>query len=509
MPAQSAKPVNMAQRIVSIWFQHLVTDWKTRRQPELKQVPFVMAMQERNRRVVKAVNNLAQAQGIYVDMVVADGKAIVPELQVLDYSPDQPRLLLSALAEWCIRYTPQVALDLPDGLLLDASGCAHLWGGEENYLKDMVKRFSGFGYTVHVAMADTPGAAWGLCRFAPGTINLVKPGAEAQALASLPAAALRLEAPILERLDKLGLTTIGSFITMPRTALRRRFGQALLTRLDQALGAEMELLEPVHPLAPYQERLPCLELICTATGIEIGLKTLLEMLCTRLNRESKGLRKCELHCYRLDGTIQKIEIGTNSPSRHVMHLFKLFEIHIPQIEPDLGIELFVMEAPVVEELTAAQDALWAMGSASEKAIAELQDRLTGKVGAADIQWYVAEEFHWPEKSMKQVPSLVNNPAVPWQTNLPRPSHLLLTPEPIEVSVPLPDYPPLLFVHKGIHYKIAKADGPERIEQEWWKQQGLYRDYYCVEDERGERYWLFRSGDYNHDEVKWFLHGFFS
>src|SRR6218665_1082729 len=135
----------MGQRIVSIWFQRLVTDCKIRRQPELKHVPFVMAIQERNRRMVKAVNDVAHAQGIYVGMVVADGKAILPELQVLDFSSDQPQGLLTALAEWCIRYTPHVALNLPDGLLLDASGCTHLWGGEEGYLKDIVKRFNGFG----------------------------------------------------------------------------------------------------------------------------------------------------------------------------------------------------------------------------------------------------------------------------------------------------------------------------------------------------------------------------
>lgn len=498
----------MAQRIVSLWFPQLMTDWKQRRQPELRDVPFAMAMQERNRKVIKAVNLAAQAKGIFPEMAVADCKAILPELELSDYDPEKQKKILFALAEWCIRYTPLVCVDLPDGLILDASGCPHLWGGEAAYLTDITRRFNDIGYSTKIAIADTIGTAWAACHYGQNCCT-VAPGDEMNVLAGLPPGALRLETPVIERLQKLGLHTIGSFSTMPRTALRRRFGQSLLTRLDQALGAEMELLEPIDPPAPYEERLPCLEPVCTATGIEIGLKALIETLCLRLNRESKGLRQCELHCYRIDGALQRISIGTSRPSRNTLHLFKLFENRISQIEPGLGIELFVLSAPVVEELPGTQDALWAIGSASEAAIAELQDRLAGKIGGQDIVCYAPQEHHWPEYSIAPAPALIQSPLVPWRTDLPRPTHLLSTPEEIKVSVPMPDYPPLFFIYKNTLYTVRKADGPERVEQEWWKQAGLYRDYYCVEDEGGSRYWLFRSGDYNRDEPKWFIHGFFS
>jgi protein ImuB len=497
----------MAQRIVSIWFPHLMTDWLLRRQPDLKDSPFALAVFERNRRVVKAVNAIAQDKGVFPDMVVADCKAIVPELQVFDYEIDRPQKLLSALAEWCIRYTPLVSIDLPNGLLFDSSGCTHLWGGEEAYLREINKRFMKFGYSTRIAMADTIGCAWAICRFGQNG-SIVNSGSELKALSPLPAATLRIEPMALERLAKLGLQTVGSFVTMPRTALRRRFGQQLLTRIDQALGAEMEIMEPVQPLVPFQERLPSLEPICTPIGIEIALKTLLESMCLRLNKESKGLRKCELRCYRVDGNIQRIEIGTNRPSRNTLHLFKLFEIKIATIEPDLGIELFILEAPVVEELLSSQDALWTISSANETAIAELLDRLAGKTGGQAIHRYLPDEHYWPERSVKEASSLSEKPVTNWRTDLPRPLHLLSVPEFIDVSVPIPDYPPLLFKYKGVLHTVKKADGPERIEQEWWIETGLYRDYYCVEDERGARYWLFRAGDYNKGEVKWFLHGFF-
>lgn len=491
-----------------IWFPHLVTDRMLRKQPELKDAPFVLVMNERGKRIVKAVSHSAKEKGIQLNMVLADCRALVPELNVFDYDETRPTKLLTALAEWCIRYTPFISIDLPDVLILDISGCTHLWGGEENYLNDIHKKFKAFGYTIRSAIADTIGTAWAVSRFGKSG-SIIETGKESEVLSSLPAAALRLEPVILDKLDKLGLKTIGSFMTMPNTALRRRFGKSLLQRLAQALGEEMEITDPVLPVTPYQERLPSMDPIRTAEGIEIAIKTLLQMLCERLQHESKGLRKCELTCYRIDGLIEKIEIGTSKPSRNTLHLYKLFENKISQIEPDLGIELFVMDAPVIEELQSSQDALWTVSGKDESVIAELLDRLAGKTGVQSIHRYLPAEHYWPERSFKEATSLTEKPGTEWRTDLPRPLHILPVPESIEVSVPIPDYPPLLFRYKGVLHNVKKADGPERIEQEWWLQTGLYRDYYCVEDEHGARYWLFRSGDYDSGNVKWFMHGFFT
>lgn len=499
----------MAKRYVAVWFRHLSTDWMTRRQPDLKEKPFVLAAPERGRIVVKVVNGIAQSKGVFTGMVVADCRAILPSLEVFDYQADLPQRLLSVLAEWCIRYTPVAAIDLPDGLILDVSGCPHLWGGEQPYLKDMVTRLSAFGYSVRAAMADTIGTAWAISRYGQNT-PIIAPGKQVQALLPLPPAALRLEQPIVARLEKLGLYQVQSFINMPRPALRRRFGEALLLRLDQAIGQAVEMIQPVRPIEPYTERLPSLEPIRTATGIEIALKQLLEQLCKRLTDEGKGLRSCLFKCYRIDGNIQQIDIGTSRASRNIQHLFKLFELKIQRIEPDLGIELFTLTALIVEDLTPEQEALWDT-SAGDNIIlvAELLDKLAGKIGINAIHRYLPTERYWPERSVKEASSLEERPETNWRTDLPRPVHLLPKPELIQVTVPIPDYPPMLFHYRGQLHKVSKADGPERIEQEWWVAQGLYRDYYCVEDEEGSRFWLFRLGHYNSGEPKWFMHGFFA
>ncbi|MES2704900.1 MAG: DNA polymerase Y family protein [Bacteroidota bacterium] len=480
-----------------------------RRQPQLKDVPFVMAAPERGRIVIKAANAVAQQKGIDVDMVVADCRAVLPSLQVYDDKAELADKLLNGLAEWCLRYTPVIAIDKPGCLILNVSGCPHLWGGEKLYLNDIVTKLRGFGYDVRAAIADTIGAAWAVCHY--GTVSpIVAPCHQQEVLLPLPPAALRLDAPALERLEKLGLYRIADFITMPRKALRRRFGEMILTRLDQALGCEFETLKPIHPAEPYQERLLSPEPIRTATGIEIALKQLLERLCRRLVNEEMGLRKCVFKCYRVDGIVQQVEIGTNRPSRNVMHLFKLFELKIATIAPALGIEVFTIDAPTVEAIAPAQDALWNFNEGGNgTAIGELLDRIAGKLGANTIHRYLPDEHYWPERAIKIASSLSEQPQADWETHKPRPIHLLRRPETIEVTVPMPDYPPMLFIYKGELHHISKADGPERIEQEWWLQHGVYRDYYCVEDNKGARYWLFRAGSYEQGNPQWFIHGFFA
>jgi protein ImuB len=498
----------MVRRFASIWFRHLTTDWFSLRQPELKNVPFVLRAYSRGRVVITAANAVAQSKDVDRGMALADARALVTDLVVLDDKPDLPEKLLKRLAEWCIRFTPVVSVDPPDGLLLDVSGCSHLWGGDEAYASEIVKKLTARGYDVRVAIADTPGVAWGVARFGKDPL-VILPGLHIEALLPLPPEALRLEPDTVTRLHKLGLHQIRQFLRMPRPSLRRRFGQEFMTRLDMALGQQEEFIQPVFPVEEYHERLPCMEPIVTATGIEIALKQLLTALCTRLQQEQKGLRSAVFKCYRVDGKIEQIAIGTNRPSYHVDHLFKLFELKLTSIDPALGIELFIIEAPKVEDHFPHQEKLWeGSRGLDDIRLSELMDRIAGRVGNDSIHRYIPDEHYWPERSYKTASSLQEKPLSSWRADKLRPLQLLAPPERIDVTAPIPDYPPMLFRHKGKLHKIVKADGPERIEQEWWLQQGQHRDYYRVEDEEGNRYWLFRLGHYHDKTYQWFIHGFF-
>jgi protein ImuB len=506
-----AKQVSMQRRYVSIWFPHLTCNWLTIRKPALKNVPFVLTAPDHGRLLVTASSPVAQSQGIHAGTAVADARALVPALEVFDDRPGLAQKLLTGLAEWCIRYTPITAIDLPHGLILDSSGCAHLWGGEMPYLKEIINRLQSLGYEVHASMAGTVGLAWALARFGKNRISIEENGNEVNALIDLPPAALRIDQTVLDKMLKLGFYTVGSFVNLPRQALRRRFGKDFLLRIDQIIGLEEEIIHPLVPLESYQERLPCLEPISTAIGIEIALKQLLEAICQRLKQEGKGLRSAVFKGYRVDGKIEQIEIGTNRASVNIAHLFKLFELKICNIEPALGIELFTLDAPIVEEAPPSQEMLWGgVGGLEDASVSELIDRITGKVGVDTVTRYLPAEHYWPERSFKKTTSLGEKTEAEWRLDRPRPVQLLANPELIEVAAPIPDYPPMHFQYKGKLHKIKKADGPERIEREWWLEEGEHRDYYTVEDEDGCRYWLFRAGHYTGDKShSWFIHGFFA
>lgn len=500
----------MQKRFVSIWFPRLMSDWIVIRRPELLNTRFVFATQDHGRKLITALSAETEKYGIRTGTTVADAKAIVADLEVFDDKPERAEKLLKAIGNWCIRFSPIVAVDLPDGLILDVSGCTHLWGDEQDYLREIHTRLRDKGYHIQLAMADTIGTAWALSHFAKHP-TVMESGQQLHALLPLPAAALRLEAGTLQRLQKLGLNQISSFINMPRSVLRRRFGEELLLRLSQALGLEEESIIPIQVIPPYQERLPSLEPIRTAKGIEIAIQLLLEQLCKRLKEEGIGLRNARMTSYRIDGRIITTDIGTNRPSHHIHHLFKLFELKIQSIEPALGIDLFVMEATKVEPISPEQEVLWAGDlGLNNQGLTELLDRLTVKLGNDVIHRYLPAEHYWPERSLRIAASIHEKAASGWRSDRPRPTQLLRHPEPVEVTAPIPDYPPMLFRYKGNVHHIKKADGPERIEREWWLEHGEHRDYYQVEDEDGQRYWIFRSGHYQGEKgSSWFIHGYFA
>ncbi len=498
----------MQQRFVSIWFHHLAIDWFVKHHPHLHNKAFVLRTLSHGRMIITAASPQAEAHGIYSGTVLADARAVLPQLEAIDDLPDLAQSVLKKLATWCIRFTPVSALDLPDGIILEATGCTHLWGGDSKYVSEILRRLKDLGYNTRAAIADTPAAAWAVARFGDETI--VPVGGHFTSILPLPPEALRLETETVDKLRKLGLHHIKRFIDMPRTSLRRRFGKHLLSRLDLVLGTEFEMIEAVVPPEPWQERLPCLEPIVTATGIEIALKRLLESLCLRLRGEQKGLRGARLKCYRVDGIVESLEIETSRPSHHVTHLFKLFELKIPTIEPALGIELFILEGLRIEDHFSQQEKMWEIPKGiTDDRLSELIDRIGGRIGSNSIQRYLPAEHYWPELAYKQAASLSETSTATWQPLLRRPIRILAFPESIEVTAPIPDYPPMLFRHKGKIHQIVAADGPERIEQEWWFKQGLHRDYYNVEDEKGNRYWIFRLGHYSEDTYQWFLHGFFA
>jgi protein ImuB len=525
----------MKRRVVSLWLPNFATDRLTkrldRRRPakggwQAKSLATVIAA--RGTLGIAAVNPAAEAVGIRPGLSLADARALVPGLTTFEADPTGDRGALERLAGWCGRYTPWIAVDEHAGgpgagsLWLDISGCAHLFGGEAALLDDLAQRLRAFGFDARAAVADTPGAAWAVARFADaGATTVVPPGEARRVLAPLPVAGLRLSPVVVEALDRVGLGHIDDLATVARAPLAARFGAAPLRRLDQALGWTDEAISPRRPIEASRVRLAFAEPIGRIDDVAAALDRLLAELCTRLEKTSKGARRLELVLYRVDGTTANATIGTGRPVREVDHLKRLFAEKLGTLDVGFGVETITLAATATDPLSPVQVGLDGHGGTKERA-AHLIDRLGNRLGAGDVVRLSPRASHIPERASHAVSALAQAPCgetvgEPGR-RLPRPLHLLPSPEPIQVVAPVPDDPPAMFRWRRRQHRVAEAEGPERIGPEWWleeplapaSQQDRIRDYYRVEDSAGQRFWVYRDGPYRPGiRPRWYLHGFFA
>ncbi|PWC83450.1 DNA polymerase [Azospirillum sp. TSH100] len=481
--------------------------------PELRARPFALLRTERQRRMVVAVNRAAAGLGIAPGHTLSDARALEPALEVAEATPEADSALLGRIADWARRYSPWTAADEPDGVVIDITGCAHLFGGEPALAADLTGRLRAAGFAARAAIADTPAAAWGLVRFGRPEDR------RAERLDGLALAALRLSAEMVEELHALGLRRIGDLHAMPRAGLAARFGGRLLQRYDQAFGRLDEPISPRRPVADHCERLTFAEPIATPESIAGALRHLLGRLCKGLEAAGQGARRLRLDAHRTDQRVddepQSLTLGTSRPTRDPAALARLSAPLLERIEPGPGLETLVLSVTETGPLSAIQTGLDGEEAdpGLDGGLAELVDRLTLRLGERAVLRLVPRESWLPERCVAPHPPLERLPAQkPWPAGPPRPLRLLTPPEPVEAIAPLPDDPPLQFVWRGVSHRVRRAEGPERIESEWWRPEGslglALRDYYRVEDDGGRRFWLFRAGLYQPGEPpRWFLHGF--
>jgi len=448
-------------------------------------------------------------------MPLAQAMALVPDLLVADADPEGDGRALSDLAAWCLRLSPLTAPDPPDGVWIDITGCAHLHGGEQTILDTLVGRLAAAGLSARAGLADTPGAAHAVARHGAGTVTVVAPGAQADALALLPLDALRIPGETADSLRRLGLDLVGQLFAAPRGPLARRFGDALLLRLDQALGRVAEPIRPVLPPGTVSVRRAFVEPIATAEAFATVILALVGEACAVLEARGAGARTLDLVFERVDGSAQAVRVGTARPVRDPMHLSRLLDDRIETVDPGFGVEAMRLALPLVEPLAPVQGDSGLDGRAGEAAdIAGLIDRLSNRLGAGRVYRVAPMESDVPERAVRAVPPLAPADGRGWATPWPRPARLLPRPEPVDARGLLPDHPPRWFTWRRVRHVVVRADGPERITGEWWRRPGeraAVRDYWVVEDEDGCRFWLFRRGDGLDPAtggLSWFLHGFF-
>ncbi|HEX7760648.1 MAG TPA: DUF6504 family protein [Caulobacteraceae bacterium] len=486
---------------------------------------------ERGVRRLAAVDEGGAALGLYPGQKATDAAALVPDLSTADADPQADAAALAALADWCVRFSPAVALDAPDGLFLDITGVDHLWGGEAAMLQDLISRLAWNGLPVRAAVADTPGAAWALAHFTE-TGTIAAPGKAWSLLAPLPVHALRLTPQTAAQIARLGLVTVERLARLPRDQLTRRFGPEVMLRLDQALGRIEEALSFRRPPTPWFARLAFAEPISVLEDLGRVSLDVAAQLCARLDAQGQGARRFELAFHRLDGKAQRLSIGLSLPGREAARIARLFAPMLETVDPGFGIETVTLAATQVEPLSARQQRLDATREiAPEEGLAPLADRLANRLGEDRIWRAQPYPSHIPERVVERCPPLSAKLPAPlaaplaaspaneggWDPQRPRPVRLFRRPEPIEnVLALVPDDPPTLFRWRGQTHRVRRAEGPERLAEEWWRladfdevQTNHVRDYYRVEDDTGARFWIFRAGLYSDEApAKWWLHGLF-
>jgi protein ImuB len=466
------------------------------------------------RRVITAIDGRAQQMGLRVGMPVARAEAMFTGLIIADADPVADSLALDKLAIWALRhYSPIAAADPPDGLVLDIAGADHLYGGEAGLVSDIMTRLAERGITAYAALADSWGAAHGLARFGGNHVQIVEPRKTTEAIRNLPITALRLPSDTIEDLLVLGLDTIGELTARPRAPLAKSFGLRLLRRIDQALGAIAEPIEPVDTPELLSVHRIFAEPISAPETLEKYTRRLVGAMCDKLEDAGLGSRRLDLHFTRVDNRIETLFVATAKPVRDVKRLTRLMCDKIETVDPGWGVEKMVLVAAFAEPLVLQQTTAH-FAAPPRPDVEELWDTLANCYGPERLYRVISLPTDIPERAVKRLPP--TSPEVGSKRNAPyrRPKRLYRPPEPIQTLAALPDHPPRAFTWRGQRYGVACADGPERVHGEWWvseKEAGKVRDYYILEVLSGERFWVFRGGDGQHEgtgSLDWYLQGKF-
>ena len=497
----------MPRRILAIWLACLASDrWQLVAGDHDHALPLALIAETAHGPRIAAANDAGLAAGARPGMMLADARALCPHIATAPSDPAGDLAFLEKLAIWAQRWGPWSALDPPDGVLVDVTGASHLFGGEAALLADARALLAARGLAARLAIAPTAGAAWALAHYGPERALFHPVLRQAQdergILDELPIAALRLDGETALLLRRLGLKRIGQIAGIDRDALARRFRTRRapaanpLVRLDQLLGRVPEPLLPVlaRQAPMVQRRLA--EPIRHRALLDRVVTDLAGAMARELEGQGQGARRLELGLWKLDGEVLARRLELAAASRDAGHILRLFSAKLDDIDAGFGIELVRLHAPWCEPLALAQADFEAAAEMHGTSLAACIDRLAVRLGADAIARPVAHASHVPERAQRWQPPLA--PEGPAQGELAfhaRPLKLLDRAEPIAVLYASPNGEPRRFRWRGRVHEVARAEGPERIAPEWWRERGQarLRDYYRIEDAEGRRYWIYRAG----------------
>lgn len=485
----------MQKRVVSLWFERLPSERVLRINPTT--APFALTQKQSNTDWIYCLNVEAEKAGLYRGMSFSDARAFCHELQSRPADIKADERFLNMLARWSKRYCPWVGLEGRDGLSLNITGSAHLFGGEEALLDDMRFRLSRSGIGARIGLADTRGAAWAMAHFGAGGICTVPQ------LSRLPIAALRLEEKTCINLQRLGIRTIADLIALPRSSITRRFGPNVLLRLDQALGDQPEKISSLQDAPHYGVKMTLPEPIGLKEDIMAGTERLLQRLCAKLKVHDQGARTLQLTLRRVDQDSQNIELRLAQALHDAARILPLFERGVAAVDAGFGIDQMRLEAIQIEACPAQQ--ISHSRTKNNDTLDDLITRIGVRIGLENVQRFLPADSHIPERSFIISPAAYSSPVGVWAMIRPRPVRLF----PPEHIVSHGPRPPARFRWRRMPMTTGRATGPERIAPEWWLSDDNWRsgvrDYWKIDTKEGRRLWLF----YTPQSPNWYVQGEFA
>jgi len=491
------------RRVMSIWLPQLPLERRVRLgDPRIDGV-FAITREIKNAWRLTHISETARAAGLTPGLSVPDARAIAPGLLTEPGDPAREDWFLRALRRWADRLSPWIALDPPDGLVLDITGCAHLFGGEREMASHAGAKLSDMHFSTRIGIADTKGAARALARFGPEAITLAAPGRTRQALQPLPVEALALPAKMTRDLRRVGLSSLGQL-----------YGMMELTQaLSRALGHYPDPVSPAGADPVFAARMSLPDPIGLKRDLDAVLERLSASVCSRLERARLGARQFHLTVRCVDTGDHLLSIGFARPCYQADLVRRQFERPLDGLSVTFGADWFRLCADGLEPLRERQ---MIIGRENEDAVEDLAQTITtlgNRLGFDRVRRFIPRESHLPEREFDTIEAADTSPPPDW----PRPERR----RPLRVFRPErlytldPGRPPKAFEWHKTRFETESFEGPERLSPEWWALMkggpaARLRDYWAVQTRSGPRLWLMTYPVKKRDDEppEWFVAGQF-
>lgn len=475
----------------------------------------------------------------------------VAEIQVCEHQPHEDIDTLCGLAEQAQQFSPIVGLESldkhlwpgrtllqPECLLLDVTGVAPLFGGEDKLLEAATQWLNAQHYVARLAIAGSIGAAWAMANYGiprndrsvqtPTSAScLTPPGSDREHLARLPVEALRIERSVATALRKLGVRLIEELWELPRAGLATRLGEHLMMRWDQALGTLDEPIATLHESPEWQVE-QTLEYATDnrETIIEV-VRRLCRRLAERLGRQNRGALRIVCRLDMVESVSLVIQLGLYRATDDAEHLQALLTGQLEQqlqMRATAALWRACIQATLVAPLVWQQTELFDTEPVGQRQqLARLVDNLSCRLGRKQVLQVNVERISQPELAYSLAPMtgrrvdgseqstvrklssrMARQRAEPSAEDPLRRPLQLFTP-PIAVNViAMSGAPPTQMTFRNQLHQVRKYWGPERLEGGWWRGPSYRRDYYRIESADGSWWWIYQDLS----NGQWYMHGMF-